>query len=200
MAFQNIEPSVPLATPGAGGKDYSWLLAQMDRMRHYLRLVVCIESLVYATVALLIVAPSLFLLDNLLHFSTPLRLAGALSVLVFCATAFLTTLRLALQRWSHERLAMKIEERFPELDNRLINAVQLGAMQPDSPSFPLIASLVEEAACEASARQLRQAVNTRGLKRGAIIGAALGLFVILYAFLLPDYFQNAARVSRERKE
>ena len=155
MAFQNIDPSVSLAAPGAGGKDYGWLLAQMDRMRRYLRLVVCVESLVYAVVALLVVAPSLFLLDNLLHFSTPLRLAGTLSILVLCGAAFLSTLRLALQRWSHERLAMKIEERFPELDNRLINAVQLGSMEPGSSSFPLVASLVEEAAREASARQLR---------------------------------------------
>ncbi|NQU41924.1 hypothetical protein HQ520_01470, partial [bacterium] len=171
---------------------YLWLLGRLDRVRRYLKAVVWIESLAHVVLVLLVTAPTLFVLDNLFHFTTPLRLFGFLILLAGLGAALVASARMAFQHWTYERLALKIEARFPELENRLINAVQLGKMDAGHPAYALVSAIVEDTAREASARRLRDAVDTRSLKKALIVGVALAGMVSLYPLFFGDYFQNAA--------
>ncbi len=171
---------------------YNWLRKRLAHVRRYLRAVVWVESLVMAAAILLVVAPPLFLLDNWLHFSTAGRLAGFLLMLTAVAVVFVSSIRTALERWSDERIARKIESQFPDLKNHLINAIQLGRAGEGQEISPIIAGIVDNAASQISSRPLRKAVNTRRLRNAAIAGLLLSLGAAVYAYAMPDYFRNAA--------
>ncbi len=171
---------------------YNWLRKRLARVRRYLRAVVWVESLVMAVAVLLVVAPPLFLLDNWLHFSTTGRLTGFLLIVATVAVVFVSSIRTALERWSDERIARKIESQFPDLQNHLINAIQLGRSGKSEDVSPIIAGIVDDAAEQISSRPLLQAVNTRRLRNAAIAGLILSLGAAVYAYAMPDYFRNAA--------
>lgn len=173
-------------------QEYKHILSRLDRVRRYLRAVIWVESVIHALVALLVVAPTVFLLDNWLHFSNPLRLGGFMLTIGLGLVVFLASARIVFQRWSYERLALRVERKFPDLNNRLINAVQLGSWRREDPGYAVVAAILDETVRETSMRHLRDAVNTRGLKRGLLVGVLLGGLVAAYAWFLPDHFKNAA--------
>ena len=173
-------------------KEYLYILNRLDRVRRFLRAVVWIESVTHAGIALLIIAPTLFLLDNWLHFSGPLRLSGFALTLTLAVATFIASVRIVFQRWSYERLALRVEDQFPDFQNRLINAVQLGSWDREDPAYPVVSAILDDTVRETSIRHLRDAVNTRGLKRALLLGVLVAGLVSLYPIFLPNQFKNAA--------
>ena len=155
---------------------YQELLGKLDGVRRRLRLVAVLSGMADTAVGLLITAPFIFLLDNWLHFSTASRLAGCLIILAVAGSLFGKRVRLAFQRWRYVQLALRVEERYPELENRLINTIQLsGTVAAQGPlAAAMIDSVAQEAMAETQGRNLGRAVENADAQARPAGGAAAG--------------------------
>ncbi len=142
---------------------------------------------------ILAVVPTLgaiMLLDNAFHLHWALRttaLLGLAAAIVLLARRAARTIR---QPLSPEGMAVKVEQKFPDIDNRLINALLL-AEEDDAEASELIYSVVEEGGSAATKVNLHDAVPKRRMAIG-LAGSALAFLLMgLYAVLAPNHFGNA---------
>jgi len=142
----------------------------------------------YACLGLLVA----FGLDNLLHLSLLPRLV--LTAAVLAGSGWLGWTRLAaplLRKPSDDAVALLIERGKPDLENRLINAVQLSRETLPDGSVGFVDLVRQDAAQVLSRLGVEGVVPVRLAKRaGTVACAALGVLVV-YAVLLPKHFQNA---------
>ena len=174
-------------------REYRHLIRFLNRVRRLKRLVVSGEHLIRGLLGLAAVAVVLFLLDNVTHFSEIWRWI-ALSAI--SATAVGVVLRAWIAAWSrlnHEQIALMVEHRFPQLENRLINSVQLSASEMRSPGAKLIDGIICETAQQLQRLNPRSAVEGRRLKRGLLAATVFIPLFLCYPLFSPDYFQNAVR-------
>lgn len=133
-----------------------------------------------------------FGLDNLLHLSLFPRLV--LTTVVLAGAAWLGWTRLAsplMRRPSDDAVALLIERGKPELENRLINAVQLSRETLPDGSVGFVDLVRQDAAQALSRLGVDGVVPVRLAKRAGMVAcAALGLLLV-YALLLPKHFWNA---------
>ncbi len=133
-----------------------------------------------------------FGLDNLLHLSLVPRIV--LTVAVLAGSGWLGWTRLAaplLRKPSDDAVALLIERGKPDLENRLINAVQLSRETLPDGSVGFVELVRQDAAQVLSRLGVDGVVPVRLAKRaGSVACAALGVLVV-YAALLPKHFQNA---------
>ena len=170
------------------------LFRRLDGVRRRLRIVALLSGVVDSAVALLVTVPLILLLDNWRHFSSPARVVGCAVIVGATAAMFGKRLRAVFSRWRYEALALRVEERYPELENRLINAIQLSdAATAQGPlGAAMIQAVTREAVAETKTRNLRRAVETRALKRGLLVALCLAPLAALYPLMMPEQFQNAA--------
>lgn len=135
-------------------------------------------------------AIALFVLDNLLHLSTALRLSLSAVWLIGAGLFwYRNCLAPLLHPLAREEAVILIERAMPQLDNRLINAERLGR----DPRTPLeILQLIQaEAAQMIAAFDLRKVTPLSPLKKLAALASAAVLGLVLYAIIFPNYFNNA---------
>ena len=92
-------------------------------------------------------------------------------------------------RWNREQMARRVEERFPEINNDLINSVQLGAA-PEAHSREFLLRLLDSAAKALSTYNFGEAFSPLRLKRLAAVAGAIVLVLCVYAGLAPERFRN----------
>lgn len=111
------------------------------------------RAAVFLLRALLLIAiaiPALMLADVLFHFSSHLRLAGTLTLIVALIAAFAVSLSIALfSRPPLLRIARLLESRNPKLGSKLINILQLEKDSRLESASPLTRSLSAHAVSEA---------------------------------------------------
>ncbi len=134
--------------------------------------------------------------DNLVHLETAGRV---LLALLFWGTVVGCAFRLVVRRLMDDRrddfFAALVEQKHPELNNRYINALQLGRGSQNGHSPVLIEAIVNDAVNATADLELNDSVDPRPLKHAAIAGGVAALVLILYAAVLTPRFTNGlARV------
>ena len=132
--------------------------------------------------------------DNLAHLHVLIRLpilAGLVGLSVWLIRRIARLLR---QPLTPEMVAVRVERKFPEIDNRLINSLLL-AREDDEEVMELIAAVVREGNEDATRRDLRAAVPKRRMRLLALAAALAVALMGVYAVVFPNHFTNAlARV------
>jgi hypothetical protein len=133
-----------------------------------------------------------FALDNLLWFSAGTRLILLLAGIAAVGTLFFLRIVRPLTRGiSDERAAVVLEKAYPNLDNAVINAVQLGKDKLDDYSRLVADEVVKDANSEVTKLELPGAVEKRNLKRYSIAAGIACAAIVIYVVLFPAYFANA---------
>ncbi len=131
--------------------------------------------------------------DNLLHLPEPARLV--------CVIALAAALIAMLARFvvyplarpvTDEMVAAHVERAFPELDNRLINAVLFSGEKFHHPlTRQIAASQIEDAAQDVGVRNLARPVDVADLRKWGLRALVLAAAAVLYGVLFTNYMGNA---------
>ena len=133
------------------------------------------------------------LLDNVLHLPATARaVLGPAILLALLACSAYWIIKVHLAKHSDDDAALAIEERFPELQTRVINAVQVGR-QADAGDSPFAAALVEESVTQMRQHDLGQTVDKTAVRRRLGMGAAALVTMFAYVFCCNAHFVNATR-------
>jgi len=119
-----------------------------------------------------------------------LGVAGLLLVIVFSYCC----LRPILHPLSLEDVALKAETKFPELENRLIAALQLSRNLKENPegySTDMIMAVIEQADSTSAELILREIIDTNPIKRISRLAAGLAVFSLIFALIFPGAFKNS---------
>src|ERR1051325_7110273 len=131
----------------------SSLLRQIRRLRARWRFLVLAEGLGLALAAVLGIFLGAVALDNWLHLPVSIRLCFLLAFLAGTAWIFFVRVIVPLRRpYTDEAVAVHLEARLGDNQNRIINTVQLGRMSARDVKSPLLEKALEE--------------NTGALKQG----------------------------------
>ncbi|HUT37066.1 MAG TPA: hypothetical protein VNE39_26535 [Planctomycetota bacterium] len=152
------------------------------------------ESFGLFVAALLAAVGSVMVLDNLVRLPMAVRLALLAGMAAGAVWLIRHAALLLREPLTPERMAVKVERKFPQVDNAMINALLL-AHEDDEEASELIQAVVEEGSADAARLDLRAAVGKR--KMAAFLAAALLALAAMgaYGVLYPKHFGNAlARV------
>jgi len=130
------------------------------------------------------------LLDNLVHLPMVIRILILGGLIAGVVVLIRRAGRMIARPITAEQIAVKVESKYPEIDNRLINSLLL-AQEDDEESFELIREIVESGVSDASKHNLSASVPK---KRMWLMTAAAALAILLmsgYAVMFPEYFGNA---------
>ncbi len=118
---------------------------------------------------------------------------GLASLVLVIAVSYFC-LRPILYKPSLESLALRLEEKFPELNNRLIAALQLAKNLEDNPehySTDMIEAVIEQADSTAQELNLQEIVDRNPIKRTGRVTASLAIIFLVFTFLFPTAFKNS---------
>ncbi len=186
-----MTPPRAASTP-LSNEDLRQLTRALNRLSRLRRWVGLGECLLQALVLITIAALTLFVFDNLVQLSDSGRAAAFALLLAAGIVGLSRIVAAARRRWNQDQLALMVERQYPELDNRLVNAVQFGAQDAAAPGHKLIQSLIREAAQRIRSLDLCTVIPKQGLKRGTLVVLVLVPLVAIYPLFFPDHFFNAA--------
>jgi len=119
-----------------------------------------------------------------------LGVAGLLLVVAFSYCC----LRPILHPLSLEDVALKAETKFPELENRLIAALQLSKNLKENPegySTDMIMAVIKQADSTSAELILREIIDTNPIKKMSRLAAGLAVFSLIFALVFPGAFKNS---------
>ena len=160
-------------------RHYGEIVGRLEEVRRRLALVYVLERVLFFAA----VWGAAFLLLTALEgvLQTPSAIRGLIAVALLgglLAGIYRYVWRPRRRRWSHEQVAVRLEQAFPQLENRLINAVQLGR-DTHVVSPEIVQRIIDDA--ERGGRQcdFTAAVETRpAVRNGAATGLVFALFVV----------------------
>ena len=169
---------------------YPRLVDAMDEIRRGWRQQQLLHGGLLAAGAGLAVLVLLVAADNLLAFGVPGRVVMA--VMLWGSLGLLVT-GLVVRRWIEERrddyYAALLEQRFPELDNRIINALQLGrGTEPGSPQ--IVQAIVADANDISADLELSDCLDWNPVQRVLMFAGAVLLVLLAYGSLAGARFAN----------
>ncbi|MFP4056973.1 MAG: hypothetical protein ACLF0G_08900, partial [Candidatus Brocadiia bacterium] len=175
----------------ASYRGYDRLLDAVGRTGQWWRTVYILERvLIYATVLFAAVL-GLTLLEAHVHWSAAARWPLCVGLFGYAiGGAVLLVFRPLFRDWTEEQVAVHIERTYPELDNELINAIQLG--RDDRVVSPgMVEALVAHTARDIERYRLRKSVDTRRARW--LAGAACVATALLAVWAGMDFarFSNA---------
>lgn len=179
-----------------GSTTYPRLIESIDALRRRWRGLRVAEGLLLATAVLGLVLILAVGTDNLLApgFGGRWLLAGTILAALVVASLGLVVSRL-LDDHRDDYFAALVEQSHPELNNRLINALQLGKGNEMGVSPGLIAAIVDDAGRATADLEWDKSLDRRTLLRSTGLAAAAVVFLIGYAIATPARFGNGlARV------
>ncbi|NOX96702.1 MAG: hypothetical protein GXO98_01285 [Nitrospirae bacterium] len=169
--------------------NYQRLIARVRKVRSAWRRGLLLEGLMLIIISALSFLALSLLLDNFFHlpaWGRSLLLAIFLSLIL--AVLLRTVIPILSSSFSDEKVAVHIEKRYPELHNRLINAIQLGR---EGSGNPLIEAIIEESLKTSGKIDLGKAVSRTRLKRRSLFSLLTISVILLYGLLFPNHFHNA---------
>ncbi len=130
-----------------------------------------------------------FFLDNVVHMpswirSVILMVALALSISILLKAVIFSFLR----PFSDERIAVHVEKKYPELENKLINAVQLGREDPKS---PVTSAIIEDGLLKSKNFDFRESISRDHLRRSVMLSSFAIILFVFYGFSFREHFSNA---------
>jgi hypothetical protein len=99
-----------------------------------------------------------------------------------------------VHRPSLEDLALKVEDRFPQLANRLIGALQLSRNLRDNPegySTDMILAVIGQADSVSADLDLKEIIETGPMKKIGRVAAGLAIFSLVFALIFPGTFRSS---------
>jgi len=170
---------------------YGELLDSVYQTRDWWRTVYILEHVLLFVAVLCAMVLVSTLVEAYAHLSAGLRWPLCIALLGYLLVGGgLLVFRPLVRDWTEEEVAVHIERKYPELDNELINAVQLGVdKRVMSPG--MVQALIAQVAADIGRLSLRRAVDTRRAR--VLAGAATLAFVLLAAWAISsfDRFSNA---------
>lgn len=175
-------------------KTYPQLVVALDDVRRQWRQQKLLEGILLTAALTLAVVVALVAADNLLALGTVGRLLTAACLWTAVAVGVLTwVVRRVLEQQRDDFFAILVEQRHPELRNRLINGLQLGRGN-DFGSPRLIDAIVQDAASATADLDMADCVDARPMKQAGMFLAAACVIIAGYALLTPRFFNGLARV------
>ena len=169
--------------------------AQLDQARHAWRAVDVASCLLRSLTLVLIVVLVALVADNLLALPRGARAVGLVAFLAVAAYLLVFELAYRLLRpLNDEMVARHVERRYPDLDNRLINAVLLQKERITDPvTRRLVVSQLDETVQAVRRYDMAGSTSPRPLWQWGRWAGALLLVVAVYAIGFSRYFANAVR-------
>jgi hypothetical protein len=170
---------------------YPRLMAALDEVRRQWRLQKLLEGVLLLLTGAAAVLVLLVAADNFLQPGVWGR--AVLATLLWGALlAGLVTLvvRRLLEDRRDDYFAALVEQKYPGLHNRLINALQLGRGNQRGFSPELTEAIVRDADRASADVEMGEAVDSRPARRATIFFAAAAAVLAVYATLFHSYFAN----------
>ena len=98
---------------------------------------------------------------------------------------------------SLEDVALKVEEKFPELENRLIAALQLSKKlkrNPEGYSTDMIMAVINQADSTSAGLNLKEIVNKTPIRKISRVATGLAVFSLIFALIFPGAFKNSLHI------
>lgn len=134
-------------------------------------------------------------LNSILVFPVTARVAylgvGAL-LLVILLSYF--CLRPIFHQPSLNDLALKVETKYPELNNQLIAALQLAKNLKENQegySTDMILAVIEQADSTSARLNLKEIINPEPIKKMGRVAVGLAVFSLIFALIFPSAFKNS---------
>lgn len=173
---------------------YPRLVQELHSVRQQWRSSTLLEGCLWAAASVLAAVVAVVAADNLFAFSMAVRFALAcLLVGIVIAAGLKWIVRRMLEDHREDFFAALVEDRFPELGNRLINGLQLGR-GTDYGSPLLIEAIVVDAASAASDLDLDDCVDSQPVRRAGWITGGVVAVLVVYALATPRFGNGLARV------
>ncbi len=173
---------------------YPQLVAELDNVRRQWRQRKLLEGVLLTLACVLAVLVALVAVDNLLALSTLGRLLTAAFLWTAVAIGVLTwVVRRVLEQQRDDFFAILVEQRHPELKNRLINGLQLGRGN-DYGSPRLIEAIVQDAATATADLDMADCIDARPMKQAGWYLTAACVVIAGYAMLTPRFVNGLTRV------
>ena len=170
---------------------YEDVLEAVWRTRDWWRTVHLVESLLVYAAGLLGGIFAATFLEAHLHFPAPVRIFMLALLLGYFGVGLVVfVFRPLFRDWTPEEVAVHVERKFPELDNELINAVQLG-MDEQVQSPGMVGALIARAAARVADLPLKKAVDTRRALQLLVIAALCLVALGAWMGLGYERFSNA---------
>jgi hypothetical protein len=175
---------------------YPQLLESLNDVRRQWRVSKLLEGILLAFAGVVAVLLVVVAADNLFKLD---KLGRSLLAILLWGTLITGLVALVIRRYLEDHrddfFAVMVEEKHPELRNRLINALQLGRGHQNGHSPRLIDAIVHDAATATADLDMAGSLDWRHTKRNAIFAGVAGLLIIGYAWALWPYFSTGlARV------
>ena len=169
------------------------LQATLRRVRRRFRSIASIRGLAWwLGLSLLVVAAAVTGVDYWNYSQTSLLLARWTSLLIIGLSLAWLVVRPLARRISDIRIARTIEERYPQLQDRLVTATELtspaGRRSRPHPFLPL---LLRDAARQVRMVRPREIFNRREPLQSVLVSAGLVLLFVLLQLLGPHHFRYA---------
>src|SRR5579863_7083262 len=169
---------------------YPQLVDALDDVRRQWRQRKLLEGALLTGASTLGVLAILVAADNLLALGTFGRLLMAGCLWTAVAIGVMTwVVRRVLEQQRDDFFAILVEQRHPELRNRLINGLQLGRGN-DFGSPRLIDAIVEDAAAATADLEMADCVDSRPTKQAGMYLGAACVLILGYALLTPRFFNG----------
>ncbi|MFC1806154.1 hypothetical protein ACFL09_04150, partial [Planctomycetota bacterium] len=158
-------------------RHYDDILDSVSRTRDWWRTVYILEHVLLFVAGLFAIVTAFTLVEAWLHLSAAIRWPMFIVLMLYVVGgAVFLIFRPLVRDWGTEEVAVHIERKFPELENELINAVQLG-VDPKVESPGMVEALIAQVARDLAGYPVRQAVETKRARRRAV-AAALSFAVL----------------------
>lgn len=118
---------------------------------------------------------------------------GLASLVLVISISYLC-LRPILYKPNLETVSLKLEEKFPELNNRLIAALQLAEnleKNPEGYSTEMIEAVIEQADLTTQKLDLQKIIDKNPIKRIGKVAGSLAFISLFFALVFPTAFQNS---------
>ena len=170
---------------------YSDLLESVYRTRDWWRTVYILEHVLLFVGVLFAAVFALTLVEAYAHLSPAMRWPLCIGLFGYLVVGgALLIFKPLVRDWTEEEVAVHIEKKYPELNNELINAVQLGT-DTRVTSTGMVEALIAQTARDIEGYSLRQAVETRRARWLAALATVAFVALAVWAALSFDRFSNA---------
>jgi hypothetical protein len=136
-----------------------------------------------------------FWLNAIYVFPVTVRIAYlGLGMLLLVVVISYFCLRPVFNKPSIEAIALKVENQFPELNNRLIAALQLARhleINPEGYSTDMIRAVIEQADATSGRLPLKEIINPQPLKKIGQVTGVLALVFVMFALIFPVAFTSS---------
>jgi len=136
-----------------------------------------------------------FWLNSVYVFPVVVRVAYlGLGMLLLVVVLSYFCLRPIFNKPAIEDIALKVEDKFPELNNRLIAALQLSKnlkVNPEGYSTDMILAVIEQADITSGRLPLKEIINPHPIRKMGRVTAALAVVFVIFALIFPGAFTSS---------